>query len=221
MGRVAEARARAIYEAHGRNANAIARMKLDPSYAIATAAGIQLPGHGMVNTYNTQTGGLVGNPGAGQRPAGSGGANPAADRALRNSISYRDAGAAMRGAGEAKPVSYTEFAGPAAANETSKGQRMDTVRDTRNLPGGMRAPAQGPEQQPMGSKPPAPMTDPTSATPPQTPSQGQPQEQRPQQLKAPKGQGLPRTDHSQAETRTWAQLVGQLAMRIGAFQKYP
>jgi len=42
-GAYAQARGRAIYEAHGRNANAIARMKMDPSYAAARAAGIQLP----------------------------------------------------------------------------------------------------------------------------------------------------------------------------------
>lgn len=168
MGRVAEARARAIYEAHGRNANAIARMKLDPSYAYATAAGIQLPGHGMVNTYNTQTGGLVGNPGAGSRPAGSGGANPAADRALRNSISYRDAGAAMRGAGDAKPIVEGVYAGP-NANNTTKGPRLDTQKGS-----GSQTLDSLPVTQPTGEgdkpKPPAPMADPTSPPPP-TPAQ--------------------------------------------------
>ena len=49
-GAYAVARARAIYEAHGRNANAIARMRMDPSYAAARAAGVQLPGDGMKGT---------------------------------------------------------------------------------------------------------------------------------------------------------------------------
>jgi len=49
-GAYAVARAKAIYEAHGRNANAIARMRMDPSYAAARAAGVQLPGDGLNGT---------------------------------------------------------------------------------------------------------------------------------------------------------------------------
>lgn len=188
MGRVAEARARAIYEAHGRGPNAVARMKLDPSYAVARAAGIQLPGDGMVNTYNPQTGGLVGNPGAGQRPAGSGGANPAADRALRNSISYRDAGAAMRGAGDAKPVSYDQYGGP-ISSATTKGPRLTTPAGISPL-----APEKAAEADKSGrqaaediasgkSKPPAPMIDPTSPAP----AQPQQEQQRTPTVEGTKG----------------------------------
>jgi hypothetical protein len=171
MGRVAEARAKGIYEAHGRNANAIARMKLDPSYAYARAAGIQLPGDGMKGTSKSAS--LAG----GQSDELIGGG--------RRSTRYRDAGAAMRGGGEAKSFSESAYAGP-NINQTTKGGRIDTARDTRDIPGGMSAP-NNPNNQtldsipvsPSGSTspdqgaPPKPISDPTApATPnsPQSPS---------------------------------------------------
>ena len=95
-GAYAQARGRAIYEAHGRNANAIARMRMDPSYAAARAAGIQMPGDGMRGT----TGG--GPDGKGIIGGGTGGG-------------LRDAGAMYRSATGATPVAQVEYTGPNSA----------------------------------------------------------------------------------------------------------
>lgn len=70
-GAYAVARARAIYEAHGRNANAIARMRMDPSYAAARAAGVQLPGDGMKGTRDGNGKLLGGGTGGGLQDVGA------------------------------------------------------------------------------------------------------------------------------------------------------
>lgn len=70
-GAYAVARAKAIYEAHGRNGNAIARMRMDPSYAAARAAGIQLPGDGMKGTRDGNNKLLGGGTGGGLQDVGA------------------------------------------------------------------------------------------------------------------------------------------------------
>ena len=70
-GAYAVARAKAIYEAHGRNGNAIARMRMDPSYAAARAAGIQLPGDGMMGTRDGNKKLLGGGTGGGLQDVGA------------------------------------------------------------------------------------------------------------------------------------------------------
>jgi len=70
-GAYAVARAKAIYEAHGRNGNAIARMRMDPSYAAARAAGIQLPGDGMMGTRDGNNKLLGGGTGGGLQDVGA------------------------------------------------------------------------------------------------------------------------------------------------------
>ena len=70
-GAYAVARAKAIYEAHGRNGNAIARMRMDPSYAAARAAGIQLPGDGMMGTRDGNDKLLGGGTGGGLQDVGA------------------------------------------------------------------------------------------------------------------------------------------------------
>jgi len=174
MGRVAEARAKAIYEAHGRNANAVARMKLDPSYAYARAAGIQLPGDGMKGTSKTAS--LA----EGQSDELIGGGS--------RSTRYKDAGAAMRGGGDAKPIVEGVYAGP-SVNNTTKGPRLDTQKGSGSqtldsLPVTQPTPATGEGDKP---KPPAPMADPTSPPPP-TPTQ--PQEQKTPTVESTKGPRL-------------------------------
>ena len=97
-GAYAQARGRAIYEAHGRNANAIARMRMDPSYAAARAAGIQMPGDGMRGTKNLQK--TVSGFGKPDEIIGGG------------TGSLQDAGAMYRSATGAGPVAQADYTGP-------------------------------------------------------------------------------------------------------------
>ena len=100
-GAYAQARGRAIYEAHGRNANAIARMKMDPSYAAARAAGIQMPGDGMKGTKNLQK--TVSGFGKPDEIIGGG-----------TGGGLRDAGAMYRSATGATPVAQAGYEGPSS-----------------------------------------------------------------------------------------------------------
>jgi len=110
IGKMAEARLKGIYEAYGRGPNAVARMKLDPAYASARAAGIQLPGDGMRGTSKTasladgQSEELIG---GGQR-----------------STRYRDAGAGMRASGEAKTVAESAYG--SGSEQKTEGKNIGT-----------------------------------------------------------------------------------------------
>lgn len=157
MGKVAEARLKGIYEAYGRGPNAVARMRLDPAYGAARAAGIQLPGDGMRGTRKTTDRG----PAAWDDKGNIYYPNDKSDELIGGgsaSTRYRNAGAAMRGSGEAKPVSETAFAGP--TSQTTKGPRIDTSRDAGNAPSAPAQPSGGQDS------PPKPISDPTApATP--------------------------------------------------------
>jgi hypothetical protein len=123
-GAYAQARGRALYEAHGRNANAIARMRMDPSYAAARAAGIQMPGDGMRGTVNTQS--TVSGFGKPDKIIGGG------------TGSSQDAGAMYRSATNAGPVAEAYYTGPnsdpAGSDSNSNSGRGGSVTPSTPTP---------------------------------------------------------------------------------------
>jgi len=159
-GAYAQARGRAIYEAHGRNANAIARMKMDPSYAAARAAGIQMPGDGMKGT----TGG--GPDGKGIIGGGTGGG-------------LRDAGAMYRSATGATPVAQAQYEGPnsqASGNSSAggSGKRSEITSPSSTTPSSSTStsstPTAGSGNQELPAEIPAVGQEPKPATTPEADS---------------------------------------------------